>query len=301
MGLSSTRPLGQTAVVGWARTEARGVAGEDDFLVRFWGVRGSIACPGPDTLCYGGNTACVEMRCGPHRLAFDAGTGMRSMGDAMMEEGPLDADLFLSHTHWDHIVGLPFFRPAHRAENRFTVWAGHLAPASSIKAALQVACGPPLFPVPIEAFRAEIIFRDFRAGETLSPRAGLTIHTAPLNHPDGATGYRVEYAGKAVCYVTDTEHMPGMPDRNVLGLIEGADVVIYDSAFTDEELTRYAGWGHSTWQEGVRLCRAAGARQLVLFHHDPGRDDAALEAVERAAAAALPGTVAAREGMTLRP
>lgn len=277
------------------------MADDDAFLVRFWGVRGSIACGGPATARYGGNTSCVEMRCGPHRLVFDAGTGIRLLGEEMMQDRLLDADLFFSHTHWDHIVGLPFFRPAHKPENRFTVWAGHLVPGSSIESVLRLAMAPPLFPVPLDMFRARVTYRDFRAGETLTPRPGLTLRTAPLNHPNGATGYRVEYDGKAVCYITDTEHTPGVPDRNILGLIDGADIVIYDSTYTDEELPRFTGWGHSTWQQGVRLCRAAHAKRLVLFHHDPCRDDAALEAVERAADDAMSGTIAAREGMTLRP
>lgn len=276
------------------------MAEDGAFSVRFWGVRGSIACAGPETVRYGGNTSCIEMRCGPHRLIFDAGTGLRPLGNSF-DDGPVDADLFFSHTHWDHLVGLPFFRPAYQAENSFVVWSGHLPADGSIEKVLRQAMVPPLFPVPLDIFHARFTFRDFRAGETLEPRPGVRIRTAPLNHPNGATGYRVEHAGRAICYVTDTEHVPGEPDRNVLALIDGADIVVYDATYTDEELARYAGWGHSTWQEGVRLCQAAGAKRLVLFHHDPGRDDDMLEAIERKVDAALPGSLAAREGLTLTP
>ena len=275
------------------------MADEDAFLVRFWGVRGSIACAGPDYVRYGGNTSCIEMRCGAHRLIFDAGTGLRALGETL--QPPVDADLFFSHTHWDHIIGLPFFRPAYSPDNRFVIWGGHLTPDRTIEQALRQAMETPLFPVPLDIFKARVTFRDFPAGRTLEPRPGVQVRTAALNHPNSATGYRVEYGGRSVCYVTDTEHTPGKPDQTVLALIAGADIVIYDSTYTDEELPRYTGWGHSTWQEGVRLCRAAGARKLVLFHHDPMRDDRALAALEQEAANAFPGTVAAREGLTLTP
>ena len=126
------------------------------------------------------------------------------------------------------------------------------------------------------------------------------MKTRTLNHPDGAVGYRIEHGGKSLCYLTDTEHVPGSPDKNVLALMDGADVVIYDSMYTDEEYARsYVGWGHSTWQEGVRLAKMAKVKKLVLFHHDPEREDAKLDAIARDAANALPGTIVAREGLTV--
>ena len=275
------------------------MADDSAFWVRFWGVRGSIACGGPDYVRYGGNTSCVEMRCGGRQLIFDAGTGLRVLGDSLT--APVDADVFFTHTHWDHIVGLPFFRPAYDPQNRFTIWGGRLAQNITIEQSLRQAMAAPLFPVPIDVFRANVSFHDVMAGTTMEPHPGIRIRTAPLHHPNGATGYRVDFGGRSVCYVTDTEHTPGKPDQNILGLIGGADIVIYDSTYVDAEMSRYAGWGHSTWQEGVRLCRAAGARRLVLFHHDPIRDDRSLAAIEQQAADALPGAVAAREGMTLTP
>jgi len=157
-----------------------------------------------------------------------------------------------------------------------------------------------LFPVPPDVFKAKMEYRDFKGGETLAPAAGIVLRTAVLNHPDGATGYRIEFRGKSVCYVTDTEHVPGKPDKNVLGLIQGADIVIYDCMYTDEEYAKsYVGWGHSTWQEGVRMCKAAGAKKLVVFHHDPDHDDDKLDAIGREVEAALPGALMAREGLEL--
>ena len=272
-----------------------------DFLVRFWGVRGSIACPGPETVRYGGNTACVEMRCGGHILIFDAGTGLRPLGLALMAEAPLDADLFLSHTHLDHIVGLPFFQPLFCPENRIRLWSGHLAPEHGLRDVICKMMTAPLFPVPVELLEAAAGYNDFACGATLTPKPGVVLRTAALNHPDCACGYRVEYKGKSVCYVTDTEHRAGGLDETILGLIAGADLVIYDSTYTDEEYPAFAGWGHSTWQEGVRLCDAAGVGTLVLFHHDPTHDDAVMDEIAAAAEAARPGTLVAREGCVLTP
>ena len=272
-----------------------------DFLVRIWGARGSIACPGDSTARYGGNTSCIEMRCGDRLLVFDAGTGIRLLGETLETSGPLDADHFFSHTHLDHVIGLPFFCPAYRPENSFQVWAGHLLPDLTIEEALRAAMTQPLFPVPLDVLKAKRDYHDFSAGETLEPRPGITVRTAPLNHPNGATGYRVEYAGKAVCYLTDTEHTVDAPDKNILSLIQGADIVIYDCTYTDEEFEKFIGWGHSTWQEGVRLCQAAGVDRLVIFHHNPDHDDVAMDAIAKQAAALMPGAVVAREGMTLKP
>jgi phosphoribosyl 1,2-cyclic phosphodiesterase len=270
------------------------------FSVTFWGVRGSIACPEPEMLRYGGNTSCIEVRCGNHLLIFDAGTGLRPLGKKLAQEGNLDADLFLSHTHFDHVSGLPFFGPAFLPTNKFRFWAGHLeVQGLELCDVLCEMMMPPLFPVPIEIFKADIAYKDFVAGDTLTPKAGVTLKTAPLNHPNGATGYRVEYAGKSICYVTDTEHTGQGPDPRISGLIAGADIVIYDSTYTDEEYPRFKGWGHSTWEEGIRVCEAAGAKRLVIFHHDPAHDDEMMDTIADAAEKRRIGTLVAREGLTL--
>jgi phosphoribosyl 1,2-cyclic phosphodiesterase len=269
-----------------------------DFHVRFWGVRGSIACSGPRTLRYGGNTSCVEVRCGERLLIFDGGTGLRYLGNGL--QGPLEADLFLTHTHFDHVAGLPFFRPFFDPKNRWRLWAGHLGEGMTLRRVLGEFMMAPLFPVPPQVFRARMEYREFKGGETLTPAPGITLRTATLNHPDGATGYRVEYAGRSLCYLTDTEHVPGAPDRNVLELIAGADLVIYDCMYTDAEYNSYVGWGHSTWQEGVRLCRAAGAKRLAVFHHDPEHDDDMLDGVASEVAKELPGSVVAKDGLILQ-
>jgi len=272
-----------------------------NFSVRFWGVRGSIACSGPRTARYGGNTSSLEMRCGERVILFDAGTGIRYLGKTFDAAGrALDADLYFTHTHFDHVCGLPFFGPLFRPENRFRLWAGHLGNGLTLRRVLSEFMMSPLFPVPPEVFRASMEYRDFPAGETL--RSGdAAIRTVALNHPDGATGYRVDFGGKSICYLTDNEHVPGAADRSVLALIAGADLVIYDCMYTDQEYPAYVGWGHSTWQEGVRLCRAANAKRLVVFHHDPEHDDDLLDGIAGEVAKALPGSVVAREGLVLEP
>ncbi|WP_085121921.1 MBL fold metallo-hydrolase [Tistlia consotensis] len=269
----------------------------------FWGVRGSIACPGPDYSRYGGNTSCLEVRCGGQLLIFDAGTGLRPLGQRLVNDcGPegLDFDIFLTHTHIDHIAGVPFFAPLFDKRNRIRFHAGHLEGGVDLHHVLCKFMSAPLFPVPPAIFAADCSFLDFECGETLTPRPGVTLKTAALNHPNGACGYRIEYGGRSICYLTDTEHVEGERDSRILRLAEGTDLIIYDSSYTDAEFPRYRGWGHSTWQEGVRLAEATGAR-LAIFHHDPSHDDAFMGQVAEQAEAARPGTVVAREGMTLSP
>jgi phosphoribosyl 1,2-cyclic phosphodiesterase len=274
-----------------------------DLTIRFWGVRGSIACPGPETVRYGGNTSCVEVRCGRHLLIFDGGSGLRPLGKTLVAGGrPVNLDLFYSHTHLDHIVGLPFFAPAYSAMNTIRFWAGHLKPVGSdIRKTLEQMMAAPLFPIPIDILAARLDFRDFSAGETLTPHPGVKLVTAPLNHPDGATGYRVEFGGKAVSYITDTEHHAGRSDPQVLKLMDHADVAIYDSTYTDEEYPMHRYWGHSTWEEGVRLAEEAKVKQLVIFHHDPSHNDDFMDQVANDAAKARPGTIVAHEGLLLDP
>ncbi len=275
----------------------------DGFQSKVLGVRGSIACPTANHLAFGGNTSCIEVSAGGTKIILDAGTGIRNLGTWFMRKDVKHATILMSHTHWDHINGFPFFVPAFDAGYSFHVMAGHLADDEGIREVLDGQMAQPMFPVPIEAMQGEMTYQDFRAGEsfTLPADSRISIKTAPLNHPNGATGYRVDFDGRAICYVTDTEHKPGEPDSRILDLIEGADIVVYDSTYTDEEFPRYRNWGHSTWQEGARLCDLAGARQLVIFHHDPGHDDGFMDDVAAAAEAARPGTQVASEGLVLRP
>jgi phosphoribosyl 1,2-cyclic phosphodiesterase len=272
------------------------------FLVRFWGVRGSIACPGAPTVRYGGNTSCIEMMVGDHRLIFDGGTGLRELGVSLLRHMPLEANLFFTHSHWDHIQGFPFFVPAFVKGNRFNIY-GAIAPnGSTIEQRLNDQMLHPNFPVPLQIMGADPKFHDIEIGETVKI-GDVVVENALLNHPGESVGYRVSCQGKVAAYITDTEHFPDRLDENVLMLARDADVMIYDATYTDNEYndpkSSKVGWGHSTWQEGVKIAQAANVKTLVIFHHDPAHDDDFMDQVAADTKAVFPHSVVAREGMAL--
>jgi phosphoribosyl 1,2-cyclic phosphodiesterase len=271
-----------------------------DISVRFWGVRGSSPSPGPRTARYGGHTACVEVRCGERLFVFDAGTGLRPLGDSLVQSAAhVNADIFLSHCHMDHIAGLPYFAPFYLPASQLRVWAGNLLPERVLAPVARMVMSDPLFPNGATLFKANIRFRDFHCGAELHPHPGVILRTAPLNHPGRATGYRLEFDGRSIAYITDTEHRPGLRDPNVLALAANADLLIYDGNYTDEEFPARIGRGHSTWQEGVRVAEAASCKRLAIFHHDVEHDDDFLDRVAAKAASSRPGAIVAAEGMAL--
>lgn len=246
----------------------------NQFTVHFWGVRGSIACPGAQTVGYGGNTPCIEMRVGGKRLIFDGGTGLRVLGQALLSQMPVEAYMFFTHSHWDHIQGFPFFVPAFIKGNKFRIH-GSIAPnGSTIEQRLNDQMLHPNFPVPLQIMAAQLEFCDIDIGKTLEI-GDLRVDTALLNHPGETVGYRVNWQGYAAAYITDTEHYPDRLDENVLKLAQNADIMIYDATYTDEEYNSpkspKIGWGHSTWQEAVKVAKAANVKKLVIFHHEIGR------------------------------
>ena len=281
----------------------------DGLRVRFWGVRGSISCPGPEYMRYGGNTSCLDVTAGGRRMIFDAGTGIRQLGQELARQAPLDLDIYFTHTHFDHITGLTFFAPLFDKRNTVRIWAGHLEAPHTLHSVVSNLMQAPLYPVSLEIFQAKIQFKEFDCGHVMRPSNSITLRTAPLNHPNGASGYRIEHGGKAICYITDTEHREGERDKTIVELCRGADVMIYDCSYTDAEYEDHRGWGHSTWQEGVRVADAAGVGTLAIFHHDPSHDDAFMDAVAREAALMRPGiaknglprVLVAHEGLTLSP
>jgi phosphoribosyl 1,2-cyclic phosphodiesterase len=270
---------------------------DGSFRVRLWGTRGSVPVSGQEFRRYGGNTACVEMRCGDRTMIFDAGSGIRPAGLSVMQSGSKDVHLFFTHFHYDHVLGLPFFSPLWVPSINVQIWSG--LDTLSTHEMLHELMRAPWFPVSISICQATLATRDFKSGDILKPWPDVTIRTANLNHPGGCVGYRVEFGGRAVALISDTEHVEGELDPNVLGLIEKADLVIYDATYTEAEMVKKRGFGHSTWQQGVKLCKAAGARKLALFHHDPFRTDDALGTIEAHAKEAFPGAFAARDGQRL--
>ena len=271
------------------------------FLARIWGARGSLPAPAAGNADFGSDTCCVEVRCGPHVLIFDAGSGIAHLGTELATEGLAEFDLFFSHCHFDHIFGLPFLKPLYDPAVRARFHAGHFEDGMTCRQMVEQFMAPPYFPLTPKYFRADIEFRDFRPPAVLQPRPGVAVSTVKLNHPNGAVGYRVDFAGRSICYITDTEHRPGRLDAGIIAAINGSDILIYDCSYTDAEYACCVGYGHSTWQEGVKLCEAAGVAQLVLFHHNPGRDDAALRVIERDAQARFKGAVVARTGLVVTP
>jgi phosphoribosyl 1,2-cyclic phosphodiesterase len=248
---------------------------------------------------FGGNTSCVEVRIDDRVVVLDAGTGIRPLGKELVKRGDTDITLMFSHTHWDHINGFPFFVPAFLPDRTVRIMAGHIDDPGGIRGVLVDQMAHPMFPVPLEVMRSTMTFTDFEAGESFTLFDFLPVRTAKLNHPNNATAYRFDHDGKSFCYVTDTEHVVGQTDGTIVDLIEGADLVVYDATYTQEEFGDKVGWGHSTWSEGVRLCRAANARNLALFHFDPEHEDDFMETLEAEAKAEWPGVFAAREGLVI--
>ena len=270
--------------------------------IKFWGARGSIPCPGPDTVKYGGNTTCFEIFCGEKRVIIDAGTGIRLLGKKIMleESNQLDADLFFTHTHMDHIQGLPFFAPLYNANNNVRLHAGHLA---GDKYDLHGIIGTmlmkdPVFPVPSSLIEKACSFKDYDCGHVFNLDGGVVIKTGQLNHPNGACGYRIEFAGKVIAICTDTEHFEGRIDENVVELARDADVMVYDAAYTEESYPNFKGWGHSTWQEAVKVANEANVKQTFLFHHDPSHNDDKMDQIAKEVANHREGVRPAIEGET---
>lgn len=274
--------------------------------VRFWGVRGSIPTPGPSTVRYGGNTSCVTLEVPGHDLfIFDAGSGIRELGLALLREKrlPLSARLLLTHTHWDHIQGFPFFTPAFIPGNTITVY-GAPEGEGGVAGALNGQMVHRYFPISLDQLGATLAFQHAAAGQ--HEIDGLHVTTAPLIHSSACLGYRVEGGGYVVTYLTDAEprRVDGQIvfDPGMLSLASGSDVLIHDAQYTDAEYPAKIGWGHCPIGYVVDLALEARARKLVLFHHDPTRTDDQLDALlaeARARVAASGATldvIAAAEG-----
>ncbi|MGB3492121.1 MAG: MBL fold metallo-hydrolase, partial [Elainellaceae cyanobacterium] len=218
-------------------------------------------------------------------------------------EMPLNVKMFFTHSHWDHIQGFPFFVPAFVPGNRFEIYGAVAPNGSTIEQRLNDQMLHPNFPVPLQVMGAELHFNDIEVGDTIHLDHGVYVETALLNHPGEAVGYRVNWNGCAAAYITDTEHFRDRLDDNVLRLAQDADVMIYDSTYTDDEYynekSSKVGWGHSTWQEAVKVAKAANVKTLVIFHHDPLHSDDFMDDIKDKTSKAFPNSVVAWEGLEL--
>ncbi len=270
-------------------------------FIRFWGVRGSIATPGRETLKYGGNTSCVEVRCGKEIIILDAGTGIRKLGLQLLKEKTARVHIFFSHFHYDHIEGLPFFAPIFN-KNYTLIITGETKQDHTLEQLIATQLMFPFFPLSLKELDAKISFNEINTRDRIQC-GEVTIRTEHLNHPGGCIGYRVEYRGKSLVYATDTEHSTYL-DIPLLKFSSNADVLVYDSNFTDDEYsgkigTSKTGWGHSTWSQGVKIAREANVKKLILFHHDPSHDDKFVDALERQSQKEFKESYAAFEGMEI--
>lgn len=270
------------------------------FTVHFWGTRGAVSSPTKKSVKYGGNTSCVEVRCGDKVLILDAGSGFRLLGLDLQKRKIKDLELFFTHFHYDHICGLPFFPPLFDKNCKLRIWSGHLDREQATKNSIKDYMVHPFFPVGPEVFNAEITYQDFNSGDRLSPAHGIEILTCRLNHPGGATAYRINFDGRSFCYVTDTEHCADQLNPDILQLVDGADTMVYDATYADTEYPKFVDFGHSTWEEGIRLCKAANVKRFGIFHHRPSRTDTKLDSIGRAAKKKFSNSFVARDGQRIK-
>lgn len=270
-------------------------------LIKFWGVRGSTPTPQLENLRYGGNTSCVEVRTGQDTYIFDCGTEFRALGQQLERESnghAVDAHVFVSHFHWDHIQGIPFFGPLYdKTESRFSFHSS--SRTRGLKRVMEEQMAAPYFPVNMNEMKAQRNFYDVDQGRVQF--GDVTVETLWLNHPQGCLGFRLETKDGVFVYATDNEPGDAQFDKNVRKLAAGADVLVYDAQYLPEEYeARKRGWGHSHWREAINVVMESGAKELVLFHHDPDHNDECIDKVVKEARNFYPKVRAAAEGLEIK-
>jgi phosphoribosyl 1,2-cyclic phosphodiesterase len=275
---------------------------------RVWGCRGSVATPGADTVLYGGNTSCVEVRLSSgHALVLDAGTGMRPLGVSMQDDPPVELHILLTHLHLDHLQGLGFFRPLFSPGLEIHIW-GPTSPVQHLSERIAMYLSPPLFPVRLQDVPSNLIFHD--ASEEPVTIGSATIRAAKVTHQGPTVGYRIEEHGRALVYLPDHEPSLGTdllsaPAAWVSGhdIARGADVLLHDAQYRDHEYDKHVGWGHSSIAATMEFANKADVDNVILFHHDPYHSDTDLDELLAEARGKWPGrenrVCLAYEGMTI--
>ncbi|MCL2230308.1 MAG: MBL fold metallo-hydrolase [Treponema sp.] len=289
--------------------------------VRFWGVRGSIPCPGPDTVIYGGNTSCLEIRADDHLIIIDLGTGVRPLGEWLIENdlkkyGKISADILITHTHWDHIMGFPMFNPVYVPGTELRITGPVTFEDESLKAIMETQLSYQYWPVTLAELAAKIEYNQIKE-TTMDLGDDLTITSKFLNHTISCLGYRVDYKGKSIATVYDHEQYRNLfaednsaalegkiaaaeENEKVRQFIRGADIVIHDSQYTQDEYASRTGWGHSSYNDTVDAVKDNDVKKVVFFHHEPSRKDSELAEIEKQyEGSTQPQIVMAREGLIL--
>lgn len=269
--------------------------------VRFWGVRGTIPSPGPNTVKFGGNTACIDLFTSDQQvIILDAGTGIRALGQQLLKEHPhrIMGTLLFSHTHWDHIQGFPFFIPAFVRNNRFVV-IGQKKIDQQLEKVLAGQVVQPYLPFGYREMQADLIVKEIQEGETMVIGDDTVVTAYELDHPGGCLGFRVTNRDVVFTYCTDTTHEDGTLNENVLKLAHGADLLVHDAQFSPEQKELFPTYGHSSWIDAAQVAAEANVKYLALFHHDPDASDADLEYALDRARQIFPRTFLARETMEL--
>ena len=267
--------------------------------VTFWGARGSFPCPRRDTVVFGGHTSCVEIRTAKNELIIlDMGTGFIDLGTYLMNEAnaPNKAHIMLSHFHWDHMFGVLGFAPFFDPKKEFHIYGKD--DKMSPEEILNYIQHPTFWPVSSDMLNAKIHMKTFPNNELIISDE-IIIKFTPHGHPNGANSYRVEIGNSIIAYSTDCEHPSSHLNQNVINNAMNADLLIHDAQYTDKELTAFKGWGHSSWQQAVKVAKDSKSKKLILSHHDPARSDDDLHKIEKDAQSQFPNTLAAKQGMVV--
>jgi len=296
--------------------------------VRFWGVRGSIPCPGPDTVIYGGNTTCLEIRADDRLLIADLGTGLRPLGDWLMANdlkkyGKIKADVFVTHTHWDHILGFPMFTPVYVRGTELRITGPVSFDNNNLKSIIETQMSYQYWPVTAGELAANIEYNQIKE-TTLDLGGGLSVTSKFLNHTILCLGYRFDYQGKSIALVFDHEPFRNLfsvnpadedydedaakegeiaaaeENERIKNFMKGADIVVHDTQYLEEEYATHTGWGHATFKHAINAVNEADVKKLICFHHDPSRADSQLEQLEKKYTdSTTVKIIMAKEGMTL--